>query len=95
MAFLGINLEVEALMSSKISWEMPRSSLIFSCEGGFDLVSVVKEGEEDVFVYGEGAPEGGGHKWLKTNVKKTRPVKPVTNPVHAASRKKRPMLRRD
>jgi hypothetical protein len=37
----------------------------------------------------------GGLRWLKKSVKKTQSAIPVTNPVLVASRKKRPMLRRD
>jgi hypothetical protein len=55
----------------------------------------VKEEGEEVFVFGKEVPEEGGHKWPKKNVRKTRPARPVTNPVLAASKRKRLMLRRD
>jgi hypothetical protein len=55
----------------------------------------VKEEEEDAFVLGEMVPEGGKHKWKKKSVNKIQPVKRVIKPILAASRRKRPMPRRD
>jgi hypothetical protein len=55
----------------------------------------VKEEKEDVSILGEGVPEGGKHKWKKKSVNKIQSVKRVIKPILAASRRKRPMPRRN
>jgi len=57
--------------------------------------SVVKEEKEDISILGKGIPEGGEDKWKKKSVNKIQPVKRVIKPILAASRRKRPMPRRD
>jgi hypothetical protein len=65
------------------------------CLGKSSNILVVKEEKEDVSILGEGVPEGGKHKWKKKSVNKIQPVKRVIKPILAASRRKRPMPRRN